>query len=311
MTDDSVLNTKCRLLELFSELDVGELDTIEQWISSLSYKKDLERKKSLLRSEKILIQIGNTIKKIVPLEAEMPSETISPPTVSDQADCNKTNTCHVDEFLYDEDEVENLVKSGKLKRRYCLDCSSRNVQDLTYISHSMSREQLQYIFKVLLPSDLEEKQIMDVGSRLGAVLYGAYHFSNAGTIVGIEMNKDWCDVQQSIIEQYTMDSNRIKVVHSDVLDRSDVVANSDIIIINVLDFFVDSEKQKEIWHFFKKHIRKGTYLVSNRSMSDTLDYLDMAEELMDWYRICKPNQIENEVLFDVENCSELFLYTVN
>lgn len=45
-------------------------------------------------------------------------------------------------------------------------------QDLIYISHSMSREQLQYIFKVVLPSDLEEKQILDVGSRLGAVLYG-------------------------------------------------------------------------------------------------------------------------------------------
>lgn len=36
----------------------------------------------------------------------------------------------------------------------------------------MSCQALQYIFKVLLPSDLEEKQILDVGSRLGAVLYG-------------------------------------------------------------------------------------------------------------------------------------------
>lgn len=45
-------------------------------------------------------------------------------------------------------------------------------QELIYISHSMSCQALQYIFKVLLPSDLEEKQILDVGSRLGAVLYG-------------------------------------------------------------------------------------------------------------------------------------------
>lgn len=36
----------------------------------------------------------------------------------------------------------------------------------------MSRQQLQYIFNVLLPNDLEEKQILDVGSRLGAVIYG-------------------------------------------------------------------------------------------------------------------------------------------
>lgn len=45
-------------------------------------------------------------------------------------------------------------------------------QELIYISHSMSRQALQFIFKVLLPSDLEEKQVLDVGSRFGAVLYG-------------------------------------------------------------------------------------------------------------------------------------------
>lgn len=58
----------------------------------------------------------------------MDSETIIPPTVGDQADCNSVNTCHVDAFLYDEEEVENLVKEGKLKRFYCLDCHSRNVK---------------------------------------------------------------------------------------------------------------------------------------------------------------------------------------
>lgn len=89
---------------------------------------DLERKKALQSSEKMLIKIGNSIKELVPFEAEMPSETIIPPTVGDQSDCNKTNTSHVDEFLYDEDEVENLVKKGKLKRHYCLDCNSRNTQ---------------------------------------------------------------------------------------------------------------------------------------------------------------------------------------
>ncbi|XP_075976839.1 uncharacterized protein LOC142977045 [Anticarsia gemmatalis] len=311
MSEDSVVNTKFRMLELLSELDEVEIDTIEQWISSLAYRKDLERKKSLQRSEKILINIGNSIKKIVPFEAEMPTEIIAPPTVGDQADCNKTNTCHVDEFLFDEMEVEKLVKKGKLKRHYCTDCNSRNIEDLIYISHSMSRQALQYIFKVLLPSDLEEKQILDIGSRLGAVLYGAYHFSTAGTIVGIEMNKECCDVQQRIIDQFSMDSNRIKVVHSDVMERSDLVANSDIIIINVLDFFMNNEKHKEMWHFFKKHIKKGTYLVCNRSMSDTLDNLDMFEELMDWLSICKPNQLENEIFFDMEDCNELFLYTVN
>lgn len=311
MSEDSVVTTKQRMLELFSELDEDEIDTIEHWISSLAYRKDLEKKKSLQRSEKTLIAISNSIKKVVPVEAEMPSETISPPTVGDQADCNRKNTCHVDAFLYDENEVDNLVKKGKLKRYYCTDCSSRNVQDLIYISHSMSRQQIQYIFKVLLPSDLEDKQILDVGSRLGAVLYGAYYFSNAGTIVGVEMNEECFQVQQRIIEQFSMDSNRIRVVHSDVMERSDLIINSDIIIINVLDFFVDNEKHKEMWKFFRKYIKKGTYLICNRSMEDTLNNLDIFEESMNWLSICRLNQLENEIFFDMDDCSELFLYTVN
>lgn len=86
---------------------------------------DLERKRCLLNSEKKLKKIGDTLKKI---ETEMPSENITPPTVGDQSDCNKINTIHVDEFVYDEDDVEKLVKKGKLKRHYCVDCNSRNVK---------------------------------------------------------------------------------------------------------------------------------------------------------------------------------------
>lgn len=89
---------------------------------------DLEKKKALRKSERTLVKIGDAIKKIVPFEAEMNSETIIPPTVGDQADCNTVNTCHVDAFLYDEEEIENLVKGGKLKRFFCLDCHSRNVK---------------------------------------------------------------------------------------------------------------------------------------------------------------------------------------
>ncbi|KAH9642205.1 hypothetical protein HF086_005535 [Spodoptera exigua] len=224
MSEESVVNVKHRMLELFSEMDEADIETIEQWICQQSYRRDLDRLKALKSSQKTLVKIANSIKKIVPFEAEMPSEIIKPPTVGDQADCNETNTCHVDEFLYDDNEVDKLVKKGKLKKYYCTNCNHRDVKELIYISHSMSCQALQYIFKVLLPSDLEEKQILDVGSRLGAVLYGAYYLSNAGTIIGVEMNEECCDIQRRMIEQYTMDTNRIRVVHSDVMERSDLKA---------------------------------------------------------------------------------------
>lgn len=42
---------------------------------------------------------------------------------------------------------------------------------LVYISHSISRRALCYMFKTCLPK-LKGKTVLDVGSRLGAVLYG-------------------------------------------------------------------------------------------------------------------------------------------
>lgn len=125
------------------------------------------------------------------------------------------------------------------------------------------------------------------------------------------MNKECCDIQEGIIGQYSMDNDRIKVVHSDILDRSDIVHNSDIIVVNTLDHFVTTEKHREIWYFFKKHIKKGSYLITGRSMADTLTSLDIFEELMNWLNICKPSQLENGILFDIEDCNEIYMYTVN
>lgn len=142
-------------------------------------------------------------------------------------------------------------------------------------------------------------------------IFQAYYFSNASTIVGIEMNKEFSEVQDRIINQYSMDNNRIKVVHSDVMDRVDVVTSSDIVVINILDFFVDNEKQKDMWYFFKKNINKGSYVVCNRSIEETLMNLDVVEEFLNWLSICKPNQLENEIFFNIEDCNDLYLYTVN
>merc|ERR1712013_306463 len=83
------------------------------------------------------------------------------------------------------------------------DCGSRNTKDLTYITHSCSKERLQYIFEELLP-DLKGKTVVDVGSRLGAVLYGAYYFSEASKIVGIEINKDFCKLQEDTVAKFKL-----------------------------------------------------------------------------------------------------------
>ena len=107
-------------------------------------------------------------------------------------------TVHVDSFLYDEDEVDSLCEEGTMSRSFCLACGSYRTAPLgqnaviciifvvthvmsrpadqlsssvaDFISHSFSISELRFLFENVLP-DLSGRVLVDVGSRLGAVLY--------------------------------------------------------------------------------------------------------------------------------------------
>lgn len=53
---------------------------------------------------------------------------------------------------------------------------------------------------------------MDIGSRLGAVLFFGFVFSKAKELVGIEKSKFFCQTQEKIIAQMKM-QKRVKVLN--------------------------------------------------------------------------------------------------
>ena len=162
--------------------------------------------------------------------------------LGDDAGLSAENCVHVDSFLYDEDDEEQLVKEGLLARSYCLDCGSRKIEDLTYITHSCSKERLQFIFGDLLPS-LEGKTVVDVGSRLGAVLYGAYYYSDASKIVGIEINKDFCKLQEDAVAKFGLGS-RVKIVLGNMCAQTELLASADVLVLNnVFSWFMPEQLQ--------------------------------------------------------------------
>jgi hypothetical protein len=78
----------------------------------------------------------------------------------------------VDAFLYSDNDVEELGLNGQLKNYFCNDCGSKNIESLNFISHSTSTLQLHYIFEhVLNGMEVNDKIVLDIGSRLGSVLY--------------------------------------------------------------------------------------------------------------------------------------------
>jgi len=249
-----------------------------QWIQS--YSEDLLNDSEVSNADAMLNQIRDDLREIVPVSACLPSEHIQCPT---NEEWDAASTVHVDGFLYDDRLMDELCEERKMSRHYCTDCLSHNVQPLTFMSHSTSVTQLKYIFKFLVPS-LQGKTVLDIGSRLGAVLYGAYVYSSCNEIVGVEMNKDLCDIQSSLVQRYKMD-DRIKIVCADVTACGDNVGQADIILMNnVFEFFASVDVQERTWQFLRQSVtRQGTLLVVSPSLQKSVQHFQSID-VKSWVR---------------------------
>ncbi|XP_022708662.1 uncharacterized protein LOC111271892 isoform X1 [Varroa jacobsoni] len=232
--------------------------------------------------------IADFIRKKLPLEAILPSERIVAPTSGENADCNPRTTMHVDAFLYPDEEINKLCEDGILSMSYCSDCGSRNIRPLTIISHSASKSRTQFIFQKVLPPDLVNGgTVVDVGSRLGVLCYGAYLMSGASRIIGVELNSDLCTLQESVIQRFSM-NDRIQIVNADIVSLPDVLAGANAVFINnSFEFFSDHSKQREIWAFIARSCKPGCILVTVPSLEDAFKSLQISPTLVDltkWVR---------------------------
>ena len=252
-------------------------------------------------------RIAADIRARLPLEAVLPAENIVYPTVGEDSSLSAVNSVHVDAFLYDETAEEALVQEGSLQRSYCKDCGSRNIDDLTFTTHSCSKERLEFIFSGLLPP-LEGKTVIDIGSRVGAVLYGAFYYSEATKIIGIEINSDLCKLQKEVVETFKL-GERISVVEGDMCSMEDLVRSGDVIVLNnVFEWFMAPELQIKMWQFLKQTLKTGSMLVTIPSLKSSLEHLDTGIDLGSWVA---PLEMHNKEWEDsgVET-SEICLYKI-
>lgn len=255
--------------------------------------------------------IADELRALVPLNAILPSEQITFPSVGENADCDPAHTLHVDAFLYDEDLVDELCDTGELGRNYCLDCSSHNTQPISYISHSASRERLAYIFRALLPPVPEDALIVDIGSRLGAVLYGAHLYTKCRRIVGVELNEDLCQLQRTIIGKYHF-QDRVSVVSGDVQQHNSLVHSADVVVLNnVFEFFMPVDQQIRVWSFLRTTLKRGALMVTIPALQDSLQHLELGFRPQEWVREVPPHDPLVTAPFDFQSeTSEVKLYQV-
>ena len=166
------------------------------------------------------------------------------------------------------------------------------------------------MFGSILPSLTVNHTVLDVGSRLGAVLYGGYVFSEAGKIIGIEVNKELCDLQNHVIGKFRM-SDRISIIHGEMTTRPDLFELADVIILNnVFEWFVETAHQISMWQFLCNNIKVGALIVSMPSLEKSTIGLQLRLPLQNWVRPYSSRNLNYSTLIDSNQDVDIHLYQV-
>ncbi|XP_062824333.1 uncharacterized protein LOC103277674 isoform X2 [Anolis carolinensis] len=255
----------------------------------------------------ILRSIAEDLRHSLPKEAMLNSEHIALQKLQEQT----KPTVHIDAFLYDDNCIDSLCDKGKMSRNYCLTCGSHRTAPLEFISHSFSLVEVKFLYQHVLP-DLTGKVLVDVGSRLGVVLFGGYFLSSASHLYGVEMNADFCQLQEAIIAKYQL-CERVKVVNADICTQASLLQNADVVVMNnVFEYFLDRLEQSRCWEFIHQNVRKkGSLLVTVPSLEKSLANLQVDIQLNQWVESVPLNyDVYLEEDADREALEEINLYRI-
>ncbi|XP_067335303.1 uncharacterized protein zgc:109986 isoform X2 [Channa argus] len=277
---------KLELKQLLSRVSPPELPKLLHWIrnSVVSYSDYVTQKPVCaspadelddlqLDNRTVMLQsIADDLRARLPLDAMLASETAAHHKMQQ---CTRP-TVHVDSFLYDDEQVDALCEEGTMSRTYCLSCGSSRTAPLDFISHSFSVSELQFLFHNVLP-DLSGRMLVDVGSRLGAVLYGGYVYSSASQLIGVELSEEFVQLQNDVLLRFRL-NDRVQVLHADICTQDVLLQNADVLIMNnVFEFFMEPSEQLRAWRFITQNFRKrGALLVTVPSLQESLNALQEA-----------------------------------
>jgi hypothetical protein len=279
------------------------------------YEREQEEDRIAEANEQ-LNKIVLDLRKKLPLNAEAPDETITIPKNSKEFEgYTKDNTVNVDSFLYDEKALDELEENENFSFNYCADCLSRNVKPLNFISHSASIVKLNYLFNIALKDEIKNiHNLVDVGSRLGAVLYTAYYYTPIEKIIGVELNPTFSRLTKNVIEDYNMNDERILVYCDNILNRATELQNADIVVLNnVFQFFIKKKAaQRNLWKFLHDNItKKGAIIITMPSLEEQLAEVNSpikVDQWLDSFHLERDLSMYEEN--DAEDIMNMFFYRV-
>nr|XP_009942465.1 PREDICTED: uncharacterized protein LOC104338142 [Opisthocomus hoazin] len=243
-------------------------------------------------SDVVLKNIAEDLRNRLPIEAMFNSEHQAVQKIHQ----HPLPMIHVDAFLYDDDFVDSLCEEGKMSRSYCTECGSYKTASLEFISHSFSLMELKFLYQHVLP-DLTGK---------------GYLYSSASQLYGVEMNADFCQLQEIMITKYQF-IDRIKVVHADICTQASLLQKADVVVMNnVFEYFLDRQEQARAWEFIACNVRKrGSLLVTVPSLTESLSKLQTNIQLSQWVEEMQLNyDVYMEKDVDREALEQIHLYKI-
>jgi hypothetical protein len=194
---------------------------------------------------KVISEIRDEAFQKVGYTGNAPNEVIVHP-LNSAFTKDQEQTMTIDSWLVDDELLEDMENSGNIQKNYCFSChSSFSIKEKDIITHSLSQRDIRVLLQ-MLPST-RNMSLVDVGSRLGSLLYSAYFFTDCKKIIGIEKNGFFCEMQNDFIRKHNL-SDRILICEGDVRNFLNVLCTADILIFNnVFEFFNNKLEMKDIW----------------------------------------------------------------
>lgn len=127
----------------------------------------------------------------------------------------------------------------------------------------------------------------------------AYVYTDAERIIGVEMNEEFCNLQNEIIRKYKMD-DRISILQKRIEELPETIKQSDVIVINnSFEFYSSRSIQIYIWKFLRAAIKPGTLLITRPSVEATFKTLSIRISIEKWLKPLK------------KSCSDKFSFLSN
>ncbi|KAG9391800.1 hypothetical protein J8273_6579 [Carpediemonas membranifera] len=218
--------------------------------------------------------VAEDIRPHVDVSGDFPSTKSSTwPQSGEFSELNPETTVVYDDFLYPDSLVDQMMDDGTIPSHYCNHCGSHDTAPLDIISHSAPVPALAAVFRFILPAAMFPNQLVvspadvdrmrtmtlvDVGSRLGPVLFGAAVLADFGRLVGLEISAEYNDLVSKVAA--ARGYGQISVQQCDVTSPAakGALSQADVLYIhNVFDFFVDPARIIAAWSAVIDNITTG------------------------------------------------------